>query len=79
MDKILSPDKYILLHNLYSLLIRIILVMNLEGNICQKSSGASIQTQQIVSTSPDFNILLKDIISEKEKSHSTKESSNGDW
>jgi hypothetical protein len=53
--------------------------MNLEGNICQKSSGASIQTQQIVSTSPDFNILLKDIISEKEKSHSTKESSNGDW
>ena len=52
--------------------------MSLEDNICQKSSGTSIKTLPIVSTSPDFNEQLKDIILSQEKSNSTKGSSNGD-
>lgn len=36
--------------------------MNLEGNFCQKASGTSIKTLQILSTMPDFNEHLKDII-----------------
>ena len=52
--------------------------MSLEDNICQKSSGTTIKTLPMASTSPDFNEQLKDIIFSQEKSNSTKGSSDGD-